>query len=338
MSQTNDLSAQMDALFAPYNQPGQPGAAVAVIHHGKIVFSKGYGLAQVEGKIPCTPESNFRLASVTKQFTAMGIMILAERGQLSLDDKLPKFFPEFPAYGKDITIRQVLNHTSGLIDYEDVIPEGTTIPVSDRDALLLTLKQDKTYFPPGTQFKYSNTGYALLALVIEQASGHTYADFLKQNVFLPLGMSNSVAYQQGVSLVTNRALGYTVKDGAVTPSDQSLTSAVLGDGGVYSSVKDLFQWDQALYTEKLVKRPLLAQAFLNVTNTSDFPGSGYGFGWYVGKAHGTDHIWHYGSTCGFSTRLERYPQKEFTVIILTNRRSAELDNFAEKIATLWGIF
>ncbi len=332
MSETAEET--VDKLFQKFSGSA-PGATVMVIKNGQPILAKAYGMANFETKTPCSTNTNFRLASVTKQFTAMSILILSERGKLSLDDKITKFFPEFPEYGKQITVRHLLTHTSGMIDYEDVIPEGTTIPVSDRDALLLLLKQDKTYFPPGTDFRYSNSGYALLALVVEAASGQKFATFLKENIFQPLGMKNSLAYEQGIAMVPNRALGYQDRNGKFEWSDQSLTSAVLGDGGVYSSVVDLFQWDQALYSEKLISRKLLQDAFTIHSRKSDFKGSGYGYGWYVGEDRGTQHVWHYGSTCGFSTKIERFPEKKLTVIVLTNLRNAQLDETINKIVDLY---
>lgn len=331
----SQIDAQMDTLLRDFNDPNAPGAAVTVIHDGKTVFAKGYGLADVAAKIPCATNTNFRLASVTKQFTAMAVLILAERGQLSLDDKLTKFFPEFPDYGKNITLRQVLSHTSGLIDYEDVIPPGTTIPVSDRNVLLLLRQQNKTYFTPGSEFRYSNSGYALLTLVVENVSGQTFAAFVRQNIFQPLGMTNSLAYEAGLSAIPHRAYGYAKTDHGFTPSDQSVTSAVLGDGGVYSSVADLAKWDQALYSEKLVSRKILDDAFTIHSAKSDFVGSGYGYGWYISEYRGVKKIWHYGSTCGFSTKIERFPEKKLTVILLTNRRDAHIDAIPEKIADLY---
>jgi len=335
MTVADNRTSRIDELFAAFNRPDVPGASVIVIQKGKILYSKGYGLADLEKKIPCTPNTNFRLASLTKEFTAMAIMILAERNLLSLDDPITKFLPEFPDIGNHITIRNLLNHRSGLVDYEDLIPPGTTIPLSDRNVLRLLRTQEKTYFRPGSQFRYSNSGYALLSLIVETVSGNTFARFLKQNIFQPLKMQNTLAYESGISVVPNRALGY-VKDGnAFLPSDQSVTSSVLGDGGIYSSVSDLYLWDQALYTEQLVSAKMLKEAFTLASPSTDMPGSGYGFGWYIGKYRDTEYIWHYGSTCGFSTRIERFPMLNFTVIILTNRRDAEISDIARKILDLY---
>lgn len=328
-----DTAARMDSLFANFDHPNAPGASVMVIQNGQPVFAKGYGLANLDTKTPCTTNTNFRLASVTKQFTAMAVMMLAERKQLSLGEPLNKFFPEFPAYGQGITVRHLLTHTSGLIDYEDAIPEGTTIPVLDRDVLRILLKQDKTYFPPGTQYRYSNSAYALLALIVEVRSGQTFAHFLNENIFGPLKMTNTLAYEQGMSVVNSRAFGHTLKSNAWQRADQSLTSSVLGDGGVYSSVTDLFKWDQALYMGKLIGEPMLEVAFASQTPT-DKPGRSYGFGWYIAEYRGLREIYHSGETIGFRTRLVRFPEEKFTVIILANRADTKLDELAHEIADL----
>jgi CubicO group peptidase (beta-lactamase class C family) len=320
----------VDALFAEFSG-NHPGAAVMMIREGKPVFAKAYGMADIEKKVPCSTNTNFRLASVTKQFTAMGILILSERGKLSLDDKLTKFFPDFPKYGDAITVRHLLTHTSGVVDYDDPVPAGFTDQLKDKDVLRIVSAHDGTYFPPGTKFRYSNSGYAILALIIEKVSHQSYAQFEKENIFDRVGMSNTVAYEKGISTVPNRAFGYAVTKGGFEPADQSLTSAVLGDGGIYSSVVDMFKWDQALYTETLVSAKMLKDAYAVHSKKSDFDGSGYGYGWYVA---GPDHVWHYGSTCGFNTKIERFPQKKITVIVLTNRNDAKLSELTPKLLDL----
>jgi len=346
-----EVAARIDSLFAGFDHPNAPGASVMVIHQGKPVFAKGYGLANLDTKTPCTTNTNFRLASVTKQFTAMAVMLLAERKQLSLDEPLTAFFPGFPDYGRAITVRQLLTHTSGVIDYEDEIPAGTTIPVLDQDVLRILIAADArrrtaneaatnhpaapaaTYFPPGTQYRYSNTAYALLALIVEVRSGRRFARFLRENIFEPLKMTSTLAYEEGVSVVPNRAIGHSWKSNAWQRTDQSLTSSVLGDGGVYSSVTDLFQWDQALYKSKLVSAPMLRVAFSPLTPT-DQPGRGYGFGWYVTAYRGLKEIYHSGETIGFRTRIVRYPEKQFTIIILANRSDVRLEEFPHPIVDL----
>jgi CubicO group peptidase (beta-lactamase class C family) len=333
---TDALVAKLDGLFQDFSQPGAPGASVMIIQDGNVPFAKGYGLANLEEKTPCAIWSNFRLASVTKQFTAMCVLILVERKQLSLGEPLTGFFPGFPAYGRKITVRHLLNHTSGLLDYEDLIPKGTEIPVLDRDVLRLMLRQDKTYFPPGSKYRYSNTAYALLALIVEVRSGNTFARFLHENIFRPLKMEHTLAYEQGLSVVPNRAYGYSADSGGFKRTDQSLTSSVLGDGGIYSSVEDLYQWDQALYTDKLISHKLLKVAFKPGPAT-EHPDTGYGFGWFIGNYRGLREIWHSGTTIGFTTRIARFPDKHFTVIILTNRNEAKIAEFPHRIAD-WCLF
>jgi len=329
------MTPKIDALFADFNRPDSPGASVTVIQNGTVLLAKGYGLANVEEKIPCKPETNFRLASLTKQFTAMSILILADHKKLSLDDSLVDFFPAFPSHGKQITVRHLLSHTSGLIDYEDIIPAGTTIPVLDRDVLRLLLNQHKTYFPPGSKFRYSNSGYSLLSLTVEVRSGMPFAQFLKKNIFQPLKMNNSLAYEQGFSIIPNRAYGYSASGQSFTRTDQSLTSSVLGDGGIYTSVSDIFKWDQALYGTKLVSAECLKLAFEPGSLSTDFPDSHYGFGWYIGNYRGLKEIWHYGETRGFTTRIARFPEKKFTLVILTNRNDAKISALPHNITDLY---
>lgn len=326
-------AARIDALFAEFDKPDAPGASVMVIHNGEAVFAKGYGLADLEARVPCSTNSNFRLASVTKQFTAMAVLILAERKQRSLDGRLTDFFPEFPDWGRAISVRHLLTHTSGVVDYENEIPKGTTLPVLDRDVLRILLKQDKTYFTPGSQFRYSNSGYALLALIVEARSGRTFAQFLKESIFEPLLMTSTLAYEAGSSTVPHRAYGHSLEGGDFKRTDQSLTSSVLGDGGIYSSVEDLLKWDQALYTTRLVSSEMLQRAFTPATPT-DKPGRSYGFGWFISEYRGLKETWHSGETIGFRTRIARFPEKQFTVIILANRSDVVLDELPHRIADL----
>ena len=328
----------VDALLSKFNKPDVPGASVMVIREGKVVYRASYGLAHLEEKRQATPSTNYRLASVTKQFTAMAVMMLVERKALSYESTLTDLFPGFPSYGGKIKVRNLLQHTSGLIDYEDLIPEGTTVPVLDKDVLDLLKQQDSTYFEPGTTYQYSNSGYGLLALIVEQASGQTFASFLREHIFSPLGMENTVAFEKGISTVKNRAYGYTQRDTTDEQSfeltDQSLTSSVLGDGGIYSSIEDLFQWDQGLYTNKLVSASTLAQAFTpNILPNGQ--NSGYGFGWRILLHKGLRALHHSGSTIGFRTHIARFPDRQLTVIVLVNRANVDTERLAFAIADLW---
>lgn len=329
-----NTTAPVDQLFSSYNGKDTPGAAVMVIKNGKPIFKKAYGLANLEDKTPVTLATNFRLASVTKQFTAMCIMRLVQSGRLGYDHNLQQIFPAFPAYGRDITIRHLLQHTSGLIAYEDLIPDTATVQVLDQDVLKMMIGQDSTYFPPGSQYRYSNSGYAVLAMIVEKISGQSFAQFLQENIFKPLGMKNTVAYEKGVSTVKYRALGYRQEGGQFIFSDQSLTSAVLGDGGIYSSVEDLLKWDQALYTEKLVKQEILTAAFTSGI-LRDGKSLDYGFGWRIDQVNGQRRLWHTGSTSGFRNVIQRYPEAQFTVIILTNRAEPDVHTLADKLTDLF---
>jgi CubicO group peptidase (beta-lactamase class C family) len=260
----------------------------------------------------------------------MAVLMLIEQYNLSLNQSILDFFVEFPEYGKQITLRHLLTHTSGILDYEDLIPPGTRLPLGDKEVLTLLREQKRTYFPAGQHFRYSNSGYALLALTVEIISGQTFAHFLKKNVFIPLKMNDSLAYEAGISSVRNRAYGYTESDEGFVPTDQSLTSSVLGDGGIYSSISDLVKWDQALYTDCLISPDLLNLSF-EAAVQSDKPATGYGFGWYVAKYRGTKEVWHSGNTIGFTTRIARFPLKGFTVILLTNRNEAQIEFLPHQI-------
>ena len=320
--------SRVDELFGAYQGDEVPGASVIVIADGNPVLTKSYGMADLEQGIPVRPETNFRLASITKQFTATCIMMLVEQGELNLDDSLTSQFDGFPEYGQNITLRHLLQHNSGLIDYETLIPDDFVGQVSDQDALDLMYEVDSTYFEPGSEYRYSNTGYAILALLIENVSGLSFAEFLDQRIFTPLGMDETVAYQKGISSVANRALGYTVSDDGVSESDQSTTSAVLGDGGIYTSVQDYFKWDQALYTDRLLPEEALSMMW-----TGNF--GDYGFGWRVDTKDGRRRLHHDGSTSGFRNYVIRYPDENMTVLVLTNRRGPDVMPLAESVAEIY---
>ena len=328
---------KIDKIFKDYNKSNIPGAAVMVVKNGEIIFQKGYGLANVEKNQPVTGATNFRLASVTKQFTAMSILMLIERGELKIETTLKEIFPDYPEYGNKITIKNLLQHTSGLIDYEDMISDTVTVQLKDKDVLDLMMQTDSTYFEPGSQHRYSNTGYALLALTVEKISGKPFRDFLKDNIFQPLGMENTLAFENNINEVKNRAYGYTINDSVIEFTDQSITSAVLGDGGIYSSLNDLYKWDQALYTDKLINKKYLDESWTQGTTTGglEFP---YGYGWHLETYCKTKVMYHTGSTRGFRNIIYRMPEKNFTIVILTNRNagpeSSTLD-FAHQIVGIY---
>ncbi len=335
-SQTVDQKLKIDSLFYNYTIPN-PGAAVEIISNGKLIFKKGYGYAYLEEKIPISSQTNFRLASVSKQFTATAVLLLIQRGKLNFDDRLTDIFPRFPKYGEKITVKNLLNHTSGLIDYEDLIPDTATIQVTDHDVLECMMRQDSTYFEPDTKWQYSNTGYALLSLIIEKISGESFPNFLEENIFSPLKMNSTAAHVDGKDVIKNRAYGYDSTETGWVRHDQSITSAVLGDGGIYSNLDDLFKWDQSLYSYDILnKKYRIASMTRSALNNGD--SIDYGFGWRLTTYKNNEIVYHTGSTQGFRNIIYRIPTKEFTVIILTNRNSAGefvTKGIAEKIVDIY---
>lgn len=307
------VTDEIEALMRAY-EGAVPGASLLVVRDGVPVIRRAWGLSNLEDGIAATPETNYRLASVTKQFTAAAILLLTEDRKVSLGDHVGKWLPTLPATTGAITIRHLLTHTSGIIDYEDLIPAGATAQLRDAGVLHLLESQDSLYFTPGTAYRYSNSGYALLALIVERASAQSFGSFLKNRIFLPLGMQATVAHEEGTSTVSMRAFGYTRKDGDWARRDQSITSAVLGDGGIYSSIDDLAKWDAALYDSRLLSDESRRLVFTPHTGTAD-ANTRYGFGWRITG----EMVWHSGETSGFRNVILRFPAKLLSVVILTNR-------------------
>ena len=311
--------SQIDALMSRY-AGDVPGASLLVVKDGKPVIERGYGYANLEKHIKAGPETNYRLASVTKQFTAASILLLKQDGKLELSDPIRKYLPELPASDEKITIENLLTHTSGLVDYEDLIPPGTTEQVSDNDVLRLLSATPKTYFAPGTAYRYSNSGYVLLGLVVERASGISLPLYLQQRIFRPLHMDHTLLYERGGPDVADRAYGYSEENGSWTRTDQSVTSATRGDGGIYSSIDDLAKWDAALYDDRLLSDASRKLAFSpHVKVTGEPYEASYGYGWRITG----DTVWHSGESIGFRNVIVRWPQRHLTVILLSNRNDPE---------------
>ncbi len=339
-----DHAKKVDALFSALKAK-DPGAAVLVLEKGKVVFERGYGITDLRTRHAIDASTNFRLASCTKQFTAMAIMLLVHDGKLRYDESLTEVFPEFPTYGKKITIRNLLNHTSGLLDYEELmqpqpgVPEDKLRQIHDADVLGLLERQKKTKFAPGTHWDYSNSGYVVLAMVVEKASGKSFGEFLRERIFSPLGMTNTIAYEKGKNEVMNRAYGHTRRGGNWAQNDQSDTSATLGDGGVYSSLDDLAKWDRALSEHTLLSEAEMRLAWTPVkvadgsVREPDGTPAAYGFGWFLNPYHGHARMWHYGETVGFRTTIQRFAG--VTVIVLANRDDLVPADLAKRIADLY---
>jgi len=322
---------------------------VLVRLNGRAVFERGYGSRDLRSGSAIGAGSNFRLASCTKQFTAMAVLLLVREGKLHLDETLAEVFPEFPAYGRTIALRNLLSHTSGLVAYEDLMDKTYAgkswqeIPqISDAGVLDLMEHETATKFRPGTAWEYSNSGYCVLAKVVEKASGAGFADFLRRRIFDPLKMHGTVAYRYGQDQVRARAYGYTKDAGRWLETDQSPTSATLGDGGIYSSLDDLGRWDEALRRHALLSESEMRPALTPVAFPEPFHASAeggapvkYGFGWFLDPYRGHPRMWHSGESIGFRTVIERFPSDGLTIVILANRTDLDPSALALKVADLF---
>jgi CubicO group peptidase (beta-lactamase class C family) len=343
-----DLRAkQVDKLLKGLIAEREPGAAVLVAKDGRAIYNSSRGVADLQSMRPIDFRTSFRLASVTKQFTAAAVMLLVRDGQLRYEDRLTDIFPDFPEYGRAITVRNLLDHTSGLPDYEELMPAyDRSVPVEDaqiRDAGVLDLlKRLKAgWFVPGALWRYSNSGYVLLGLIVEKVSGRPFPDFLRERVFTPLNMIDTVAYVRGMNKVTNRAFGYGKENGRWIVTDQSPTSATLGDGGVYSSLADLLQWDEALGRHSLMTEAEMRPALTPVRVPSKGPTgpdgapADYGFGWFLNGWRGHPRMWHYGETVGFRTAIQRFTDDGLTVVVLSNRSDFDAPALSLKVADIY---
>ena len=341
-------SSQLDAIFSSLKSTDAPGAAVLVVDKGHAVFRRGYGVTDLRTLHPIDAQTNFRLASFTKQFTAACIMLLVHDGKLRYDDHLTDIFREFPAYGKAITVRNLLNHTSGLPDYEDILtkqypntPDEKIPQILDAGVLKLLEQQTSGKFPPGSKWEYSNSGYAVLAMIVEKVSGKSFGQFLHERIFTPLKMTNTLAYEKGKNEVPHRAYGFSKIDGTWRETDQSSTSAVLGDGGIYSSLDDLAKWDRALRDHTLLSAAEMRPALTPVRPTKASSKSpegkpvSYGFGWFLDPYRGHRRMYHDGDTIGSRTTIQRFPDDQLTVIVLANRADVDPEELALKVADLY---
>jgi D-alanyl-D-alanine carboxypeptidase len=330
-----DLTAAIDDIMSKTYKPDHPGAAVIAVKDGKVVFRKGYGMANLELGVPIRPEMVFRLGSITKQFTTVAILMLAEQGKLSVTDEITKYLPDFPTQGHKITIENLLTHTSGVKNYTS-LPEWLPLWRKDMTVTdLIALFKDKPLdFAPGEKWSYSNSGYILLGAIIEKVSGQKYEDFIEKRIFAPIGMTHSF-YDHTDRLIPGRVQGYSKdKDGFVNCAYLSMTQPYSA-GSLASSVDDLALWDQALYTEKLVKQESLKRAWTTFHLNNGKP-TNYGYGWGISLLDRHPVIAHDGGINGFATSGLRLPEIHGYVAVLTNLDSAETgpDDAAAKIALL----
>jgi CubicO group peptidase (beta-lactamase class C family) len=321
-------------LNAEISRQRIPGLALAVVKDGRLVLAKGYGLASVELNVPVTPETVFEIGSLTKQFTATAIMMLVEQGKLGLDEKINQRLTGLPEAWKDVTVRHLLTHTSGIKSYTSLadFPHLAITPTSLAEMVRAT-GQFPLEFPSGQGWQYSNSGYYLLGWVVEEASGQSYPEFLNAHIFRPLGMS-STQVNDPRRLVKNRAVGYTREDGQLRNAPYVDMSWPYAAGAIVSNVIDLAKWDAAISSHRLITSSSLEQMWTPVALTSGRTVP-YGFGWDLSPTNGRQTMAHGGSIPGFLTFMARYPEDRLTVIVLTNADFSEPEQITRQVAGLF---
>ena len=305
------MESRFDEYMSAAHKLGRFNGYVLVAREGKAVFKKGYGMANFEDDIPNTPHTKFRLASITKSFTAVAVMMLQERGKLSLSDSICKHLADCPEPWKQVTVRQLLNHTSGIPDYVSAPDFMRTISLRvTGDELIASFKGRPMLFAPGANFSYSNSNYILLGRIIEGVSGQPYGVFVRENIFAPLRMSNS-GYDDNRTPLKHRALGYIKQpDGLVNARHMDMSHAYSA-GALYSTAEDMLLWDQALYTENLVSKKSLDEIFT--------PGQGgVGYGWFIRRAGDRLSATQSGLNSGFAAHVVRYPEEKVCIVLLSN--------------------
>jgi CubicO group peptidase (beta-lactamase class C family) len=330
----------VDALFSDLTKPGSPGCAVGIYRGGRIIYAKGYGLANVEESVPITPETVFDVGSIAKQFTAASILLLERQGKLHLDDDVRNYIPELPDYsargGERMTILHLLNHTSGLRDYVSLFslsgihPDNVT---TDQDALGIIMRQKRLNFQPGSDWQYSNSGYFLLSLVVKRISGKTLKDFAAENIFHPLGMMHTQYRNDHTSLIPHRALAYDPGENAgfrlsVPYAEEN------GDGMVQTSIEDLQKWDENFYSGAVGGNDF-ALKMEQQARLADGTMVAYAKGVYIGEYRGLRTVWHSGGSGGYHAYFVQFPERHFSVACLCNRGGINREKLVQEVADLY---
>jgi CubicO group peptidase (beta-lactamase class C family) len=330
-----DYASQVDKLFARWDRTDSPGCVLAVVKDGRMVYRNGYGMANLELDVPLTPQSVFYIGSVSKQFVAMCIALLSAEGKLNLDDDIHKYIPEIPDYGVPIKIRNLIHHTGGIRDYLELeniagIPFGF---YHQKEVIRLIARQKELNFTPGAKYTYSNSGYFLLGVVVERASGKSLRAFADEHIFKPLGMRNSRFHDDYSELIKNRATGYYHMGKEVYRNFLSTFDCV-GSGGLYTSVEDLFLWDQNFYHYKVGGEDIIqlmhTQGDLNNGQRLE-----YAFGLQIKEYRGLRVVEHGGSLGGYRAELIRFPDLRFSVIILSNLNSINPARLSRQVADIY---
>jgi CubicO group peptidase (beta-lactamase class C family) len=325
---SHELASKVEEYMAARVKRDHFSGSVLIAKGGKVLFSQGYGMANLEHDVPNTPQTKFRLGSITKQFTAMAILILQERGKLSVQDKIKKYLPDAPKAWDEITIHHLLTHSSGIPNYTESFEFLRTLPVRVTLKELIAKFKDKPLdFKPGEKFKYSNSGYVLLGQIIENVSGQNYPSFMNEVIFGPLKMKDT-GYDNATAIIKHRASGYSRRLGIVLTNcdyvDMSIPHAA---GALYSTVEDLLKWDEALYTERLVSRKSIEAMF------KPFKGD-YGYGWIIDTRLGQTRHAHGGGIMGFVTMIERYPAEKLLVVALSNLENSPIGTIGNDLAAI----
>lgn len=331
------LQGRVDKIFAAYDNSESPGCALGVIRDGNFVYKRSYGAASLELGVPITPQSVFYMGSVSKQFTAASVVLASEQGHLSLGDDIRKYVPEIPSYGKTITLREMLHHTSGFRDVlslmflagrnsEDIHPTS--------ELLDLLSRQKALNFAPGDEFLYSNTNYFLMSVVIQRATGKSLSQFAEENIFKPLGMTHTRFYDDRTVVLPGRIPAYAPRNSGGFRVDWSTNFDMVGGGGLMSSVEDLLLWDRNFYDNKLGKGSLLkemqTQGVLN--NGKEIE---YALGLFITKYRGLPIVAHDGANFGYRTALLRFPQQKFSVVCLCNLATSNPGDLSYRVADVY---
>jgi CubicO group peptidase (beta-lactamase class C family) len=330
------LSTKVDEYMNALVKLDRFSGAIMIAQGGRVLVSKGYGMANLEEDVPCTPQTKFLIGSMTKQFTAMAVMILQERGKLSVQDPICKYLTDCPAAWQQVTIHHLLTHTSGIPDFFRFDYKKTMASPRTLNQFVEMFKDKPLDFTPGSKLGYSGSGYILLGVIVGKASGQTYESFVKENIFTPLQMTNS-GFADNLSVIKHFAIGYARRNNAYLHADYEDRSTVTADGNnLYSTVGDLLLWDQALYTEKLVSKKSLEAIFTPYT-PEQFYWHGYirfGYGWRTARLFNRRLVFHTGHSFGFITYIGRYPDDNGSVIILSNVENASLRRASRDLAAI----
>ncbi len=330
--EAGDDNALVDAVFASWDLPGSPGCALAVAQDGVLVYSRGYGYANLDYDIPITPQTVFDVASVTKQFNAASLSMLALEGKLSLDDNVREWLPELPEYEWPITLRSMLHHTSGLRDYLNLFPlagRGDYFPISHGQILAMMSRQRALISPPGEEYRYSNTAYMLLAQVLERAGGQSLGEMTQERIFEPLRMEGSLMYENSEEIIPRRATGYDRDDDGRLRIVHNYNFDVAGDGQLYSTVEDLLRWDHYLHG---AEKPAIYSMMMTEGHLNNGDPTGYAQGIRLDEYRALRTVGHSGSSWGFRTRLVRFVEPGLGIAIACNADFANPGKLAQRVA------